>query len=207
MKWYGISNCGLWILVLCFASLSSQGQTRHLSAKVPGTRVYFVPISGFPRGVADELAKYCSERFGLKISVLNEAPIAPDAVNQERQQAVAERVIVGMRNSFPALARDPKAILIGLTPVDIYPGSMNWRFAFGWRIAGARAAVVSSARMNLYYAGEPLPQSSPAIRLRKMVVKDIGILYYGLSQSQNPKSVLYQGIMGIQELDAVGEDF
>jgi hypothetical protein len=40
-----------------------------------------------------------------------------------------------------------------------------------------------------------------------MVKKDIGILYYGLSQSHNPKSVLYNGILGIQELDAVGDDF
>jgi hypothetical protein len=40
-----------------------------------------------------------------------------------------------------------------------------------------------------------------------MVTKDIGILYYGLPQSDNPRSVLYNGILGIQELDSVGEEF
>jgi hypothetical protein len=50
-------------------------------------------------------------------------------------------------------------------------------------------------------------RETPATRLRKIVTKDIGILYYGLPQSQSPKSVLYSQIMGIEELDAVGEDF
>jgi len=40
-----------------------------------------------------------------------------------------------------------------------------------------------------------------------MVTKDIGILYYGLPQSSNPNSVLYNRILGIEELDAVGEQF
>jgi hypothetical protein len=39
------------------------------------------------------------------------------------------------------------------------------------------------------------------------VTKDIGIFYFGLPQSSNPKSVLYNQIMGIEELDNVGEDF
>jgi hypothetical protein len=46
-----------------------------------------------------------------------------------------------------------------------------------------------------------------ATRLRKIVTKDIGILYFGLPQSTDPKSVLYNGIMGIEELDNVGEEF
>jgi hypothetical protein len=40
-----------------------------------------------------------------------------------------------------------------------------------------------------------------------MVTKDFGILYYGLDPSQNPRSVLYSQILGIEELDQVGEEF
>ena len=61
--------------------------------------------------------------------------------------------------------------------------------------------------MSLHYIGEPSDLNLSGTRLRKMVTKDIGILYYGLPQSQNPSSVLYNGIMGIEELDQVGEDF
>jgi hypothetical protein len=43
--------------------------------------------------------------------------------------------------------------------------------------------------------------------LRKMVTKNIGVLYYHLPQSNNPQSVLYQNVGGISELDYMGEEF
>ena len=68
-------------------------------------------------------------------------------------------------------------------------------------------AVVSTARMNLFYPGESMPIASVSSRLRKMVTKDIGIMYYHREASSNPRSVLYNGILGIEELDQVSEDF
>jgi predicted Zn-dependent protease len=197
-----ISIIALWIL-----PLSCRGETAHLSPKVPGSRVYFVPLGGFSHEAADEMVRYFDSRFGLKISIADDVAITSDAIDSKRDQAVAERVIVGMRNSLPTLTRDPNVILIGLTSVDIYPASVNWRFAFGWRMVAARAAIVSTARMNLHYSGQPYWKSSEKIRLRKILLKDIGILYYGMPQSDNPKSVLYRSILGIQERDSVGEDF
>jgi len=130
-----------------------------------------------------------------------------NAIDPRRQQLVAERLIASVRRAFPTLANDPNVILIGFTSNDMYPLSMNWRFAFGWRTASTRAAVVSTARMDLHYPGEPSGIALPETRLRKMVAKDIGILYYGLPESNNPRSVLYGQILGIQELDAVSEEF
>jgi predicted Zn-dependent protease len=103
-----------------------------------------------------------------------------------------------MRTAFPELAADPNAVMIGLTSQDMYIAAKEWRFAFGWRDTDTPTAVVSTARMDLHYSDEPFWGSSAQIRLRKMVTKDIGILYYGLSQSDNPESVLY---------NAVGDDF
>jgi predicted Zn-dependent protease len=128
-------------------------------------------------------------------------------VNTERRQLVAEKLIASVRHALPKLANDPNAFLIGFTTTDMYPVGENWRFAFGWRVTELRAAVVSTARMDLHYPGEPLEDARPEIRLRKMVTKDIGILYYGLAQSSNSRSVLYNSILGIEELDAVGEQF
>lgn len=44
-------------------------------------------------------------------------------------------------------------------------------------------------------------------RLRKMVGKNIGILYFGLDQSRDPARMLYGNIGGPQELDAMSEPF
>ena len=67
----------------------------------------------------------------------------------------------------------------------------------------ARDAVTGGCRVNR----ATCRRRDREIRLRKMVTKDIGILYYGLPQSSNPHSVLYNRILGIEELDAVGEQF
>ena len=79
---------------------------------------------------------------------------------------------------------------------------MTWNYAYGLRSKGTHA-VVSSARLNAMFADEAKQME----RLRKIVTKDLGILYYGLAPSEDPKSVLYREILGPQDLDRVSEDF
>ena len=43
--------------------------------------------------------------------------------------------------------------------------------------------------------------------LRKMISKNIGIMYYGLEESTDRKSVLYGPILGLDDLDSISEDF
>lgn len=40
-----------------------------------------------------------------------------------------------------------------------------------------------------------------------MLTKSIGILYFNLKPTDNPRSVLYSNVLGLEELDAMGEDF
>ncbi len=81
---------------------------------------------------------------------------------------------------------------------------LPWRFAFTYRGDGG-FAVVSVARMTLGLQSSDLEIFQA--RIRKMLTKDIGILYYHLPVSSHPKSVLYSGVGGIEELDYMGEDF
>jgi predicted Zn-dependent protease len=178
-----------------------------LVPKTEGSRICFVPIADFPTEKIESLVRYYRQKYNLEIAILNRIPVDSGTKDDSRQQLVAEKLAESVRSGVPKYAHDPKVILIGFTAEDIYPVSQNWRFAFGWRLGSTNSAVVSTARMGLHYAGEPSDPTLPDTRLRKMVTKDIGILYYGLSQSSNPKSVLYNQIMGIEELDEVGEDF
>lgn len=74
----------------------------------------------------------------------------------------------------------------------------------GYRAELAEAiAVVSSARMADGFADEERQHQ----RLRKMVTKNVGILYYGLAVSDDLRSVLYRDILGPQDLDNASEDF
>ncbi|MGA2021909.1 MAG: hypothetical protein ABSH02_15050 [Candidatus Sulfotelmatobacter sp.] len=194
----------------CLAYLRSSSQATASAALAPaveGSKIYFVPIGDFPSEQLKPLVQYYRRKYKLEIGITNSIPVDPGTRDGSRPQLMAENLVSSIRNDVPEQGADPSAILIGFTSEDIYPTSQNWQFAFGWRITSARAAVVSTARMSLQYEGQPLSFDLPGTRLRKMVTKDIGILYYGLPQSENPKSVLYDQPMGIQELDQVGEEF
>ena len=102
-----------------------------------------------------QLSDYYQHNFGLDIPILKTVAVPTSAMGSKRGQLVAEELIDEVRNALPERANDPNAILIGFTSQDMYIGAKTWRFAFGWREADARTAVVSTARMNLHYPGEP----------------------------------------------------
>ena len=159
------------------------------------------------RTLALPLVQYYSQKYKLEITIADRIPVEPAALDVSHRQLIAENLASSLRNRVPEAAKDPESVLIGFTTEDMYPVSQAWQFAFGWRLGSARAAVVSTARLSLTSIGQTSDQELLATRLRKIVTKDLGILYFGLPQSENPKSVLYNQIMGIEELDAVGEDF
>lgn len=198
------------------AALFTRGLSAAETPKQPAGRLYFAPIGELSRISPTLLADYYQKKFQLAVEILPPVKISEAAKDQARNQLIAEELVSLIKKQNPLLADDPQAFIIGITEQDMYIRGKNWRFAFSYR-EGGRFAVVSTARMGLPSTAE-LPAFSQAAdpnylspqfaaRLRKMITKNIGVLYYQLPQSDNPKSVLYKGIMGIDELDQVGEDF
>ncbi len=163
--------------------------------------VYLAPFGDFPRQEADALVVHYLEKFDLTIEVLPSMPVPAGAMDAGRDQLIAERLIDAIAAN-EVLLDDPDAVVIGLTDVDMYIAASDWNYAYGLRSRGT-FAVVSSARMGDGFADEARQHQ----RLRKMVTKNIGILYYGLAVSDDPRSVLYRDILGPQDLDYASEDF
>jgi len=163
--------------------------------------VYLAPFGDFPKDEADALVAHYLEKFDLAIEVLPSIPVPAGAMDAGRGQLIAERLIDAIAAN-EVLLDDPDAVVIGLTNVDMYIAAVDWRYAYGLRSRGT-FAVVSSARMRDGFADEARQHQ----RLRKMVTKNIGILYYGLAVSDDPRSVLYRDILGPQDLDYASEDF
>ncbi len=69
-----------------------------------------------------------------------------------------------------------------------------------------RAILIGFTSEDIYPTSQNW-QFAFAWRLANSHTTVVSTAYYGLPQSQNPRSVLYNGIMGIEELDQVGEDF
>ena len=163
--------------------------------------VYLAPIGDFPRADADALVAHYLEKFDLAIEVLPSIPVPSGAMDAEREQLVAERLLDAIA-ATDVVAADPGAVVIGLTDADMYIAAQDWRYAYGLR-SGGTLAIVSTARMDDGFATEERRNQ----RLRKMVTKNLGILYYGLGVSDDPRSVLYRDILGPDDLDYASEDF
>jgi predicted Zn-dependent protease len=169
--------------------------------------IYFVPIGNAPTPEIDGIVAHYRQKFGLESTILPALTPGPSEVNPIRRQLIAENVLALMHKTYSGYVENNSSILIGITSDDIYPLGQKWGFCFGWREPEIRSAVVSTARMNLHYDGEPPSQANESTRVQKIMTKDIGIMIYNRSQSENPHSVLFSGILGIQELDEVSEDF
>ena len=167
-------------------------------------KIYFVPLGDFSTATAEDLAKYYINKYGIAIETLPGVPLDTAAIDTDRHQLVAEAAVDGMKRANPNLVNDPAAILIGLTRADMYIAQYDWQFTFSWR-QERKYAVVSDARMSL--GAKVVPAEKVASRLRKMVTKNIGVLYFHLPQSNDPRSVLYKSVGGISELDLMGEEF
>ena len=169
-------------------------------------KVYFIPLGDFPTPLTNELVAHYKKKFNLTIEELPAIALDPGVIDNSRKQLVAEELIGMMKRKYPNLATDPNAILIGFTQEDMYIRKYTWRFSFTWRQED-KFAVVSIARMDPINLGQPANDALLLTRLRKMATKNIGVLYYRKPQNDNPRSVLYSQVGGVEELDNMGEEF
>ncbi len=187
-------------LLACFllASVSCGGSS--------GQKIYFVAIGEMRSVRLDGLQAYYKQRYDLTIDLLRPIGLEPVVVDERRRQLIAEELLSLLKRRYPEHARSPQSIVIGITEGDMYIREVDWRFAFAKR-DGDRFAVVSSARMDPVNFGYLPDDELLQTRLRKMLSKNIGIMYYKLPQKSDRKSVMFGPILGIRDLDSMGADF
>jgi tetratricopeptide (TPR) repeat protein len=169
-------------------------------------KLYLVPLGSFPPATLDKLVAHYKQKTGVEAIPMEPIPLALSTIDRRRKQVIAEEAIALMTRTYPKLAEDPNAIVIGLTADDIYAREKSWQFAFCYRLQG-RFAVVSSARLDPLNLGESANEELLERRLRKIVLKNIGILYYWLPTNHNPQSVLYDEVNSVEDVDKMGENF
>ena len=168
-------------------------------------QIYFLPLGDFPAESIDRLGAHYQRKFDIAVRKLPALSIEPSMVDDRRNQVVAESLIVLIKRKYPDLESDRDAIVIGLTREDMYIHKYDWQFAFNFR--QDKFAVISVARMDPINFGAPPNEDLFNTRLRKMVTKNIGLLYFDKSLNNNPRSVLYSKVGGLEELDNMTEEF
>lgn len=179
---------------------STQSRTRQ-------PHVYLVPL-GIDASLLrlHSTAGWFRESLGLDVVVADRVDPA-DAYDADRGQFVAERLAGQLATVRRQVMAMKSATVIGITDRDMYmAGYPRWHFVFSYRGESA-VAVVSYARMDPRNFGQPDNEDLLQSRLRKMVAKDIGMLVYGLRTTRDPRSLMYNGILGLEELDVIEEDW
>jgi predicted Zn-dependent protease len=171
-------------------------------------QLYFVPIGQAPMNEVQDFIVHYRTKFGIESRVLQTIKLDASDFDPSRSQLVAENAIETMLQAYPEYAKDRNAVLIGITSLDMYPkAEPDWAYCYGWRVEYKHAAIVSTSRMIYHFPDEVPSEASLQKRLRKAVTKYVGILYFGKPANDNPRSVLYDDVKSIEDLDRMSEDF
>jgi len=165
-------------------------------------RVCIVPVGMIDVSVVQHLIEHLNSNYGLQVQVLTPLEVPEDIVNDMRGQIDANALTDFMGTRFPAVFSDPNAVMIGLTPLDLYDATSHFRYLFGLKgDAAYPKAVLSTVRMNPTFYSEPPDQNLYQERVTKLLSKYIGLLYYDLPSSDDPASLMFNNILGPDDLD------
>jgi len=172
-----------------------------------GKRVCLVPLGRVSPDLVNHLTSYYRVAYGLEVRVLTPSGIPFALVHPESGQIDASSLVSYMSELEPGPYLDPGVVLIGITPVDLYDSDYDYRFVFGVSSndPSRRFGVVSAFRMNPVTFGEPPNDTLFYSRVRKLVTKYIGEMYYDLPLSSDSQSPLYNSIMSVRDLDGMDE--
>ena len=166
--------------------------------------IVLAPFGEFPVSVAQHVAVHFASKYGLDVMVASPIALPHDAWNATRGQVDSEVLLGTLASTYRVSS--VRTIVIGLTNLDMFNSGVGWQYAFSNRLE-PRFAVVSPVRMDRGCMGFPAAETTVMARLRKMVGKNIGVLFFGLPLSDHPRSMMYRSIGGPQELDTMLEEF
>jgi predicted Zn-dependent protease len=190
--------------------IEPSGLTEHwVKPRDISHRLYFVGVGHVRPELVTQLAAHFRQTLVITVEELPAVSFDRVTVDNDRSQVVAEELVAAIRRRYPTTARDVDARIIGVTGDDMYLRAMaeSWAFGLSWRSDDEHMAVVSYARMDPAALGLSPDPDMRWSRVAKMVAKNIGVLYFGLPLSNNPRSALFGNIGGTDELDVMTEYF
>jgi YD repeat-containing protein len=174
-----------------------QGPVAQLSDLHGQGTIYLIQLTPHKAAYSvDDLAQWLRTRYGLDVRTLPPEPLPRSAWDGWRRQYVAELLYAEVKREHPALAADPNAYLIGITDANMYPVMQHWSSTFTQR-DGERAAVLSSATLEdrrVWWRPEQDKAAQQALqaRIRRVLLKDVALLYWHLPLNNDPSSLLHQ---------------
>jgi predicted Zn-dependent protease len=171
----------------------------------PRAALYLLPLGSEAEEDTIGLASYLHDALGLMAEALPAVDLDRRHWNEAPLQWNAEGLVRQVQANQARIGGRPNAVVVGVTKSDMYPPDTDWRFVFAWRSPGIGLfGVISTARLSLPTEAQPIPTEEVRLsRLRKILLRQVGILYYRLPLGNDPRSVLLKDVLGVGELDTM----
>lgn len=166
--------------------------------------LYLQPIGEVPERPLRELAAWYRDHWGVEVRILAPTPSMRAAWSDDREQYEANHMLEGIEELDPGRALFPLAIVVGITFDDIYTEDrLDWPFFFATN--GDSIGLVSGARLGVC----PGDTASTVTwsRIRKLVTRRFGLMYFDFEPSSDPTSPLYDRAFSTAALDRMGDDW
>jgi predicted Zn-dependent protease len=125
--------------------------------------------------------------------------LAEAAFDPNRGQLNADTLLATLARRYPVSGA--QTVIVGLTDFDMFRGlEPDLRFVFSTR-ARSGYAVVSAARMGQGLLERVLRRDRKEERVRKMVERNVGVLFYKLQLRPDSSSLLRDEIGGVDDID------
>ncbi|HEU0072562.1 MAG TPA: hypothetical protein VFS30_00985 [Dehalococcoidia bacterium] len=174
-------------------------------------RVCIVPLGDVPVDLIQHLVDYYAAEYELEVRVLRPITLDEGLDTERPGQVEADVLRQYFSTQYFVYDRDLDAILIGLTPLDIYTAERpEWRWFFGQTYGYLNEplpnqAIISFFRMDPVNWCEPEDVELRNRRVRTLMNKYVALTYYGLQLNDDPESVLYRLIGSVGALDRIDE--
>jgi YD repeat-containing protein len=178
------------------ASLRHDGPVARVDELKGNGRIYLVQIGNHTAPYSiDDFAQWLHSKYSLDVQVLPPMILPHSAWDPERKQYVAELLYEQIKREHPDLAADSNAYLIGFTDADMHSIQNKWIFSHTQRFW--RDAVISTNSEISWYNREREHEDANTAskefqaRVRRILLKDVAILYWHLPGNNDPTSLLH----------------
>ena len=170
--------------------------------------VYLIPLEDFSFDFTADLAQSLGRELGLRIVPtvpMGLASVTPfPGTSQFSGEDIMDLALLATPN-FPTQRTNTAYVV--LTQHDLNMQNRALHFVFSAHNRQHRIAIVSSARLALGIAGGRATDETIRARVRKMVKRSIGDVFFGYPRSTNIRDLMYSPIMSLTDVDRMGDDF
>lgn len=189
-------------ILACLPPTAAVAQEKSVLQDRP--TVYLVPFGNISKEFVDQIAAHIEGTHRLIVAKEQRKAITKQMLDYLRRQVPAHELIGFMEPRYLKAARAGSAIYLGITNYDMYIAGVDWQFAFAARKPPG-LAVVSTYQMDPVNLGKSDDPVETLGRAKKMVSKMIGHLYLNLPDSDDPKSLMYDKIRTLEDLDRISD--